>query len=537
MTENVHRSERSSTAFDTSVVIVGITSGVIASVALLGLGLAMDRLTITELLAEGIARQTPLNVIEAMTSHFGSGAKQMLVGSVVGGQIAAGALLSLLAHRQGWSILQLGGAVVALVAALGLIVLPILGLGFFAANTRAGGAATLAGLGLLGLVFLAVYTLMTRFLNPTGTFAEEDAAARRDFLRKGAIAVGSATLGVGGFRWLAERLEPPAVAPVLTAAVARTNAALAGTEDLLQALAEAVPGISPELTPNDRFYVVSKNVLRDPVVDARGWQLEVLGLVQRPLTFTYDQIRAMPSAEQYFTLQCISNEVGGELIGNARWRGIWLADLLREAGVKPDAVDVVLHAADDYSDSIPIGKAMAPGTMLAFEMNGETLPPSHGFPTRLLVPDIYGMKNVKWVTKVEVVGYDYTGFWQTRGWSDVATMHTTARIDAPRPQSYLRPGRNYVGGVAVAGERGIRSVEVSVDGGESWAPANVKPALGPNAWSLWLHTWEMPSSAPAARLLVRATDGTGAVQTSSQRPTLPDGATGYHTVEIRTAER
>jgi DMSO/TMAO reductase YedYZ molybdopterin-dependent catalytic subunit len=504
---------------------------------LLGLGVLLDRLTVTEILAEGIARLTPLTIIEAMTAHFGSTAKQLLLAAVVAGQIAAGTLISLLAHRRAWTIVQLGVTVGALIVALGLIGLPLLGFGVFAAQTRAGAVAALAGLGLLAVVFLAVHALMTSFLNPTGTFAEEDAAARRTLLRNGAVAIGGATLAISGFRWLAAHLEPPAVGPDLTAAVARTNSALAETDDLLQALSDGVPGLSPEMTPNDRFYVVSKNVFRDPVVDARGWRLEVVGLVERPRTLTYDEMRAMPSAEQYFTLQCISNEVGGELIGNAHWRGVRLADLLREAGVKPDAVDVVFHAADDYADSIPIGKAMAPGAMLAYEMNGEMLPNSHGLPTRLLVPDIYGMKNVKWVKKVEVVGYDFTGFWQTRGWTDVAIMHITARIDAPRPGSYLRTGRNYVGGVALAGERGIRSVEVSVDGGESWVPAIVKPALGPNAWSLWLHAWDLAPSATEARLLVRATDGTGAVQISESRPTLPDGANGYHKVAIRTAER
>jgi DMSO/TMAO reductase YedYZ molybdopterin-dependent catalytic subunit len=516
---------------------VGIVAAAIATVALLGLGVALERPTVTELLAEGIARLTPLTVIETMTSHFGSGAKQLLFGTVVSGQIAVGAVLSVMAYRRGWASAQLAGIVAALSLLVGLVMLPMLGFGAFAASTRAGSAITLAGLGLLGILFTAMHALMTRFLNPTGTFAEEDAAARRAFLRNGAIIVGGATLGFSGLRWLAERLEPPAVAPVLTTAVARTNDALAETDDLLEALGAGVPGISPEITPNDQFYVVSKNVFRDPVVDPRGWQLAVVGLVERPVTLTYDQVRAMPSAEQYFTLQCISNEVGGELIGNARWRGIWLADLLRQAGVKSDAVDVVFHAADDYSDSIPIMKAMARGTMLAYEMNGEMLPPAHGFPTRLLVPDIYGMKNVKWVTKVEVVGHDYTGFWQRQGWSDVADVHTTARIDAPRPGSYLRAGRNYVGGIALAGERGIRSVEASVDGGESWTPAIVKPALGPNAWSLWLHAWDLPPSSPGARLLVRATDSTGAVQIVAQRPPLPDGATGYHAIAVRAAER
>jgi hypothetical protein len=154
----------------------------------------------------------------------------------------------------------------------------------------------------------------------------------------------------------------------------------------------------------------------------------------------------------------------------------------------------------------------------------------------LLVPDIYWMKNVKWVTKIEVVQFDFKGFWQVRGWSDVATINTTSRIDAPKNASRLVPGPNYVGGIALAGARGIKTVEVSTDGGRTWAPAVVKAALGPYTWVLWLYEWTMPTSEDGTfRLLVRATDGTGAVQSATARETLPDGASGLHAVVIRTA--
>jgi hypothetical protein len=174
--------------------------------------------------------------------------------------------------------------------------------------------------------------------------------------------------------------------------------------------------------------------------------------------------------------------------------------------------------------------------MLVYEMNGAVLPPSHGFPARLLVPDIYGMKNVKWVTKIELVGYDFVGYWQRQGWSDVATMHTTSRIDLPRNQSYLRGGRSFVGGVAVAGQRGISRVEVSTDDGRSWQPAVIKPALGPNSWVLWLFEWDLPLDAADRRLLVRAVDGTRAAQVATRSETVPNGATGYHQVSVRLAE-
>jgi DMSO/TMAO reductase YedYZ molybdopterin-dependent catalytic subunit len=290
----------------------------------------------------------------------------------------------------------------------------------------------------------------------------------------------------------------------------------------------------PEVTPNDKFYVVSKNVIRDPDVNERTWRLQIKGLVDRPMTLTYDDVRNMPSFTQYLTLQCISNEIGGDLMSNAWWRGVALADVLRRAGVRGNAFDVIFRTADDYSDSIPIGKALQADTMLAYEMNDQVLPKNHGFPLRLLVPDIYGMKNAKWITEIEVVEYDYKGYWQHRGWSDVAVMRTTSRIDAPRASYRFSPGANWIGGVAVAGQRGIQRVEVSVDGGQTWKPAAVKPALGQNTWVLWLYQWDVPAGASGERqILVRAVDGNGALQDGVRRDTLPDGASGYHTITAR----
>jgi DMSO/TMAO reductase YedYZ molybdopterin-dependent catalytic subunit len=170
-------------------------------------------------------------------------------------------------------------------------------------------------------------------------------------------------------------------------------------------------------------------------------------------------------------------------------------------------------------------------------MNGDVLPKAHGFPVRLLVPDIYGMKNVKWVTRMEVVEYDLRGYWQTKGWDDTATMHTTSRIDLPKGRSNLTAGGNFIGGVAVAGSRSIHKVEVSTDGGASWAPAVVKPALGQNSWVLWLFRWDLAAGDTAQRrILVRATDGTGALQDAEVRDTLPAGSSGYHTLSVQLAE-
>ena len=516
-------------------VSAGLVGGGLGAAGMLGLGLLTNQPTVAEIVAEFIASITPLEVIESVVARMGSDGKHLLFATVLAGQVAVGGALGLQWERSRWSRLQGAAAVAGLLGLVAVALLLILGSGLPGANTRTGPAGMGLNLLLIGALFLPGYLATMRVLNPGGVFAEEDSASRRRLLRNGSVALFGAAFGIGGFRWLTDRVTPPEVEPRLSSEVARAQAMISEHDSLAEALAQGVPGLPTEITPNDRFYVVSKNVVRDPVVDPQTWQLEVTGLVDRPFFLSYSELRQLPSASQYFTLQCISNVVGGELIGNAFWRGVPLADLLTRAGVRPGALDVIVRTADDYSDSIPIAKAMEAGTMIAYEMNGEELPRAHGFPARLLIPDIYGMKNAKWVTKIEVVEYDYRGYWQSRGWSDRAVMNTTSRVDIPRPMSFLRPGANYLGGIAIAGSRGIEKVEVSTDGGVTWSEATIKPALGPNAWTLWLADWQFPETDQQRHLLVRATDGTGAIQTSDLRDTLPDGATGYHTVPVRRA--
>ena len=292
------------------------------------------------------------------------------------------------------------------------------------------------------------------------------------------------------------------------------------------------PGMPPEVTPVGSFYNISKN-LWDPVVDVRRWSLSIEGLVHHPFVLDYRQLTTGgPTVQEYVTLTCISNEVGGPLTGNALWRGVRLRDLLQSAGVKEGAVDLVMEGHDDYTDSIPIEKAMHPDTLLVWEMNGEPLTPAHGFPARLIVPGIYGMKNVKWIRRLEVVDYDYKGYWAQRGWSDVAHVKTWSRIDAPRSAQVRRGEEVVVGGLAYAGDRGVERVEVSFDGGVTWNRAELKEPLGPYAWRLWAHRWTPPGPGRHV-ILVRATDGTGVTQSEVRVGTLPDGAEGYHTRVLR----
>jgi DMSO/TMAO reductase YedYZ molybdopterin-dependent catalytic subunit len=290
-------------------------------------------------------------------------------------------------------------------------------------------------------------------------------------------------------------------------------------------------GLAPDVTPNADFYTVSKNLI-DPHVELARWQLQVGGLVNRTLALTYDELRALPQAEQWQTLFCISNEVGGEYAGNALWGGVRLMDLLRAAGgVQPGARDVVLRASDGYADSVPLAKAADPATLVALTMNGVPLPPEHGAPARLLVPGTYGVKNVKWLTAVEVIAADFRGYWQQRGWSEDATVKTTARIDTPRKGSAPAATVTRVAGVAFAGDRGISAVELSLDSGTTWQTARLSPPKGPLSWV----PWELPWSPPPGdyQLTVRAVDGHGQAQTAQTSASLPDGAAGYHRISVR----
>ncbi|MGH2349511.1 MAG: molybdopterin-dependent oxidoreductase [bacterium] len=334
---------------------------------------------------------------------------------------------------------------------------------------------------------------------------------RRQFLSRAAVVALAAAGGSALARW--------------------ARSAASGGVAFAQDLFARIKGLPPEITPNDQFYIVSKNPPGfDPRLDAGKWTLEVTGKVGRPLRLTFDEVRAMPAVEQLQTLECISNEVGGDLISNAKWKGIRLRDLLaRAGGAAPTAVKVAFRCADGYSESIPIGDAMNATTLLAYEMNGETLPPAHGYPLRLLIPGLFGMKNPKWITRIEVVDYDFQGYWQASGWTDDAVVKTMSKFEVA---SQAAGGDVELGGVAYAGDRGIKEVEYSTDDGKTWSKAAVKPALGKFTWALWAAVWK-PAAAASYVLKVRAKDGNSVLQLSKPAPTLPDGASGYHTIRIR----
>ena len=275
--------------------------------------------------------------------------------------------------------------------------------------------------------------------------------------------------------------------------------------------------------------MISKN-FRDPVVSRDGWKIAIDGLVDAPLSVTYTDLHALPAVTLVRTMECISNRVGGNLIGTGQWTGVPLHVLLERAGVRPGTFKVKFVGADGYSTALPLAAALDPQTILAYQLNSEPLPSRHGYPARLIIPSRYGMKNPKWITGITATAEDYHGFWEQQDWTDVSLVETTSRIDTPR-RAATAGTATAVAGLAYAGDRGIRRVEVSTDGGKSWADAALQPALGPYTWVYWAMTWTPPTPGNYT-LTCRATDGNGNVQIASRRAPIPDGATGLHRISV-----
>jgi DMSO/TMAO reductase YedYZ molybdopterin-dependent catalytic subunit len=292
----------------------------------------------------------------------------------------------------------------------------------------------------------------------------------------------------------------------------------------------SLSGPSPELTPVGNFYVVSKN-FSDPAISAQRWSLQVQGLVDSPLRLSYQDLRALPARTQYTTLECVSNNVGGPQISTGQFTGVRLKDLLDKAGIRAAAQAVLFRARDGYEESIPLSLVIGgPDVMVAYDLDGAPLPPAHGFPARILIPGHYGMKGPKWLDSIEAVPRVVDGYWENQGWNRDAVVKTMSRIDVPADGAILR-APVAVAGLAFAGARGIGRVEVSTDGGRTWADAELKPPLSALTWTLWSYSWTGATESQYT-VQVRATDLAGQVQTADSRPSYPDGASGYHTIRV-----
>ena len=282
-----------------------------------------------------------------------------------------------------------------------------------------------------------------------------------------------------------------------------------------------------EVTSVADFYVVSKNLGGDPVVDPSTWRLN---LPTRSLT--YDEVLALPSDQLELTLECISNEVGGTLISNGIWKGPRVSDILALTTVPSDAVWMLMESADGYTESFPL-RELTPDHRLVTHLNGAPLSAPHGFPARFIFPGHYGMKQPKWVTRIRFSATDQPGYWENNGWDERAIVKTMSRIDRPFDGAALAAGAVAIRGIAFAGARRISGVDVSWDGGRAWQAAQLQPEFSAYAWRFW--ELRPTLSTGQYRIRVRARDGEGTLQPSRSAPTLPNGADGYHTITITVA--
>lgn len=461
---------------------------------------------------------TPGPVAERAIAFLGHWDKPLLLAAVLlilGGLFAYAGLL---ARRSWWrsSLVFVALAVIGLVA---VVLRP--------STDVVDGLPIAVGLA----TWLVALSLLVRPLSrQTGTSAAESGTGydRRIFLIRAGImgltAVGFGVLGnaIGRGRSQVERTRRLLKLPVRQGPVpAEARIGLAG--------------ISPWRTPTDRFYRID-TALVVPTVDPADWRLRIHGMVDREVTLTYQSLINREIAESWITLNCVSNPVGGDLVGNAWWSGVRMADLLAEAGVSADADAVLQTSEDGWTCGTPLSTLTdSRDAMLAIGMNGLPLPIDHGFPVRTIVPGLYGYVSAcKWVVDLEVTRFDrIEAYWTGKGWSEQGPVKIASRVEVPTSGAQVPPGEVRIGGTAWMQHTGIEAVEVALDGG-AWQRAEVANPGTDDTWVQWATTVEVEPGEHEVR--VRATDRLGNVQTGVERDVLPDGATGWHTVSFTADE-
>lgn len=472
-------------------------------------------------IAEMLIKLTPGDFATAMIETLGPGAKRGLAIGVNVAALLGGGWLALWIVR---APADAGKAKRAMAAGVGIFASALLlNLGTPGAGSPT--AALVYAVAAFVYIKMAAEVSLFAAIEPRAVEGDQTPAdaisysRRKLFARFGWLLTGVLFAGTLGRSWLTKKTQKVSIVPA-----AQPFNPPAGDPNFA-----SIPGLAREITRNEDFYNVDINIVK-PSVDQLSWRLKIGGLVDRPYELSYQQMQTeFEVVEMVHTLTCISNEVGGDLISTAVWRGVRLKDVLNRAGLRPGTVDMVLRGAEGYSDSIPVDKALQDTTLLVFGMNGEALPRAHGFPARIIVPGIYGMKNVKWLTGIEAVNTDYQGYWMVRGWSDKARVKTASRIDTPGDTNYVPVGTT-LAGMAWAGDRGISRVEVSEDNGSTWTPVTLKRELGPLTWRPW--ATRLQRAKGKVRVMVRAVDGQGEVQSSQEAPPHPDGAGGYHFIDV-----
>jgi DMSO/TMAO reductase YedYZ molybdopterin-dependent catalytic subunit len=498
----------------------------------------------------------PIDVVAKAMEQLLGVVLWLVAGAAVGLALAAWLRRPAAAARLGQGAGQQAGAIAGLALAV-LVAIAMLGLGQFAS----GQPWTLLWLAILVPGWGAVLgTLLERVVTAGASRSRPEISmpaprmGRRAFLLRVSGGSGVVALLTAGLGWLlaedkartgagqplgelraaaAPPATPPGSAATGPAGSSPTAAAVptVGAAQLPSTPAGRIgpaPGTRPEVTSNADFYCIDIN-LAPPAIAGSSWQLEVKGLFDHPRNLTLHDLLAMPAVTQSITQSCISNPIGGDLIGSAAYIGVRLRDVLMELGLRPTAKQIALQSADGFYESVEMQDMQDPRVLLVYGMNGTTLPIEHGYPLRIYIPNRYGMKQPKWITSMEAVDHEGSGYWVDRGWSKEARPQVISIIDTVAKNSNAN-GRVPMGGIAWAGDRGIKSVEVQVDGG-SWSPANlITPPVGPLTWVLWRFDWQVTPGRHTFR--VRATDGKGTPQNGQDQDTYPNGATGYHAVTV-----
>ncbi|MPZ63029.1 MAG: molybdopterin-dependent oxidoreductase [Propionibacteriales bacterium] len=469
-------------------------------------------LSISPVIAVGeeVIRLTPGDLAEAAISAVGQLDKPLLVIGTVVGALGLGVLAGVLAAR--WML-----AGVAVLAAMGVV-------GVFAAQRAADSAMADSFPPVAGaVVSVLVLAYLARFSRPAVAGSTAD-LSRRAFLRSAGVVAASAVVLAAAGQWLSRGRRAVEAARASLALDVHRPSAPPGVE-------AGVNGVESWATSNDMFYRID-TALSVPHLVPEEWRLRVHGMVDRELVLTYDDLLRRGLVDAWITLCCVSNEIGGSLISNAKWSGVRVADVLEEAGVSPDADAVLSTSADGWNCGTPLAALTDDrNALLAVAMNGEPLPVEHGFPVRIVVPGLYGFVSAtKWVVDIEVTRFaDFAAYWTERGWSPTGPVKTQSRIDAPRNGADVGAGKVAVGGIAWAQHTGIDAVEVRVDDGE-WQPARLASVPNVDTWRQW--AWEWDAGPGDHRLAVRATDSSGETQTGEVAGVVPDGATGWHTISV-----
>lgn len=498
----------------TFVAIAGLVAGALAVTVGMLVAAITEVVSPIDAVGSEVIDRAPLWLKEQAIEWFGTDDKLALRVGIVGILALAAVRVGMLAARRIW-----WG--VAGIGMFGLV-------GSFAAAHRPGEGAAAAVPSILGAVGGAL--VLYHLVQPRSAEARTDSTGttgwdRRRFLVAGgasaatAVVAGAMARGIEGRRvdQIRESIRTPLP----------DNLAATETQDIPPD-AELFDETS-YLTPNDEFYRID-TALTFPNVNIDSWSLEINGMVETPMKFTYADLLALPQVERTVTLCCVSNEVGGDLIGNAVFRGVMLRDLLDRAVVQSDAQQVYSTSLDGWTCGFPVDVALdGRDAMVAIGMNGETLPLEHGYPARLVVPGLYGyVSATKWLAEIKLTSWDEEGYWVPRGWSALGPVKTQSRIDVPRTRK-VKAGKQAIAGVAWAQHRGIGQVEVQVDDGE-WQLATLAADVSIDTWRQWLVEWEPTPGKYTLR--VRATDQGGDTQTEDEAPVAPDGATGYHTIRV-----